>query len=204
MKILLVLLILFGSTTTSLAENLGVRGDVYPIQENDLHQEIMTKLAKMQKNGDLEKLQEKYAEEAFESIKRPKSNSEIIHTKTPRTFFYEPVATLKQPIQTLKAKLLAKGAKSYPLKVVKLTRALIFIDGDDERQVAWALDKTAEKHGKTKVILVSGSPIELINKHEMRFYFDFHSTITSKLGIKQVPAIVEQDDLRLRVEEVLL
>jgi conjugal transfer pilus assembly protein TraW len=46
--------------------------------------------------------------------------------------------------------------------------------------------------------------MELMKKHNVRFYFDQKSILTLKLGITQVPAIVTQNGMKLRIEELVL
>jgi conjugal transfer pilus assembly protein TraW len=73
---------------------------------------------------------------------------------------------------------------------------LIFIDGDDESQVQWAISQTS------KIILINGAPLELEKLHNQLFYFDQGAVLTSKFGIEEVPAKVSQQGKKLLVEIV--
>lgn len=59
-----------------------------------------------------------------------------------------------------------------------------------------------------RVILVGGSHFkikeELGREHEDKVYFDQNGELTSKFGIKASPAIVTQDGLILKIEEIKL
>ena len=57
---------------------------------------------------------------------------------------------------------------------------------------------------RIKPILVGGSYLDLMKAWRVRVYFDQHGALTRQLGIAQVPAIVSQEGLRLRIDEVVL
>ena len=59
-----------------------------------------------------------------------------------------------------------------------------------------------EKNTKEKIILTSGKSLEIQRQYKVWIYFDQQEVLTKKLGIKAVPAIVEQDKLRLKITEV--
>ena len=84
------------------------------------------------------------------------------------------------------------------LVAVAVTTPLVFIDGDDEAQDAWALKRFDDK---AKLILVKGAPLELMTRRQRRFYFDQAGTLTTKFGITHVPAVVVQAGQAMRVSE---
>lgn len=47
--------------------------------------------------------------------------------------------------------------------------------------------------------MVKGSPLELQRKHKIWIFFDQAGFITNKLGIREVPALVTQEGLNLKV-----
>ena len=49
-----------------------------------------------------------------------------------------------------------------------------------------------------------GRVIDLMRARKTRFYFDQGGNLTSKFGIKAVPATVEQEGKMLKVKEVVL
>lgn len=89
-----------------------------------------------------------------------------------------------------------------PLDTVPLRQRLVFLDGDDEGQVAWAMGATTALNAK--LILVSGSPFALMKAEQRRFYFDQKGTLTRHFGIRAVPAVVEQQGRTLAVRELVL
>src|SRR3546814_20220803 len=64
----------------------------------------------------------------------------------------------------------AAGHRVNPLDFVAIKQDLIFVDGDDAAQVAWATSRYTDL--KAKIIFVNGSPIEQMTARKRRFYFD--------------------------------
>ena len=83
---------------------------------------------------------------------------------------------------------------------MQLRSPLLFLDGDDPDQLAWALKQDAN----AKLILVRGAPLELMKARQRRFYFDQGGKLTTKFGIRSVPARVRLDGRVLEVSEIAL
>ena len=86
-----------------------------------------------------------------------------------------------------------------PLDTVPLRAPLVFLDGDDPAQLAWATRRYAST--KAKLILVAGAPLELMKARQRRFYFDQGGTLVKHFGIRAVPATVEQQGRALLITE---
>ena len=56
--------------------------------------------------------------------------------------------------------------------------------------------------GRVKPILVGGSYLDLMQSWRLPVYYDQQGLLTRRLGITQVPALVSQDGLRLRIDEL--
>ena len=56
--------------------------------------------------------------------------------------------------------------------------------------------------GPIKLILTKGAPLALMEELKAPVYFDQGGFLVKKLGIHHVPAIVTQEKLRLRIEEI--
>jgi conjugal transfer pilus assembly protein TraW len=54
-----------------------------------------------------------------------------------------------------------------------------------------------------KVILTGGSYLDLMRRWQRPVFYDQQGSLTTKLGIRQVPALVTQDGRRLRIDELL-
>jgi len=204
---LLVLLFLFFSFKAYSAD-LGTHGHTYYIEEQDILEYIKQKLVSMQKNGELQKLQSEMQEQAKKSINRPKPVKNISYAKETKEYTYDPTYTLDKNIYHPNGNILfLKGTKINPLDTVSLKEKLIFIDGDKENHIKFALNeynKGTNQYRKPKVILLKGSIIDLIKQYNIRFYFDQNGAIIEKLNIKNIPAIVEQQGKKLLIKEVAL
>jgi conjugal transfer pilus assembly protein TraW len=183
-----------------LLKDYGVVGTTFDIIEEDLLEVIEKKLVKLNEGGSLQKHQQKIALEAQEKIKRPKPVEEVKHTTKPRSFIYDPSITVPYDLKDHQGRIFhAKGTKVNPLDYKSLSNPLLFIDGDDEAQVGWA----KEQNPNSQIILIKGSPFELMEKLDRSVYFDQEGVLVKKLGIQQVPAKVTQQDKHLLFEEVV-
>jgi hypothetical protein len=78
---------------------------------------------------------------------------------------------------------------------------LLFFDARDRRQVNQALSWRASGAG-IKPILTGGSYLDLMKAWRVPVYYDQQGLLTRRLGIHQVPALVSQEGLRLRIDEL--
>jgi conjugal transfer pilus assembly protein TraW len=181
----------------------GVMGEVFPIQERNLMEVILQKLHQLQAEGKLEAYNQQIQAKVKSQIERPNPVSDIVHTKERRTFSYDPSITVAQDLKDHKGQVFHhKGDKVNPLHIIgKMTKPLLFIDGDDTDHLTWAF-KMLKLHPLAKIILVKGAPLKIMEEIGLTIYFDQHGKITKKLGIKQVPAIVTQSGEVLKIEEM--
>lgn len=188
-------------TQAEVMKDYGVVGTTFEILEEDLLEVIEKRLKKIEEEGSLQKHQQKIAKQAQEKIKRPKPVVGIQHTKEPRSFTYDPSITVPYDLKDHHGKVFhEKGTKINPLDYKSLTKPLVFIDGDDQLQVEWAI----VQQPIALIILTNGSPFELMEKLDRPVYFDQEGALTKKLGIQQVPAKITQQDNHLLIEEINL
>lgn len=181
------------------AKDLGCHGETFKIKEESLLEVIKERFLKMQKNGTITTYQKQLAEHAKQKALNPEPVKGIVKTTSPRVFYYDPTITLSQDLKDHEGRVFARrGDRANPLQITPLTKLMLFIDGEDEPQVKWALQQSL----MSKVILVKGSPLTLEETYSRRFYFDQLGLLTKKLGIKQVPAKVSQEGHQLKIEEV--
>ncbi|MDQ6974398.1 MAG: type-F conjugative transfer system protein TraW [Mariprofundaceae bacterium] len=181
-----------------------VIGPIYNIQEQDMLLWIQKKLQHMQKTGELQAWQQRAKIRSEKTLRRPKPVANITHTRISRKFYIDPSIVVDHVIKDHHGRIIAMpGTKVNPLSIVHMSKHLVFIDGDSTKQQTWVLGVMKHYAGKVKIILVSGSPVDLIKKWKKRVYFDQQGVLTSKFHIKHVPAIVSQDGLKLLVSEVL-
>jgi conjugal transfer pilus assembly protein TraW len=204
LKILfLVWLTLCGNTLQ--AKNLGVYGTVYDIQEQDALEWIRNKLNQLEGSGELAKQQSLLKEKARAKILRPKPVSGLKKTDKPRTFTHDLTLVVPEDIIDAEGKVIyAKGTRINPLEVMSSQKTLLFFDGDDPDQVNWALNEHSQRGDLAKLVLVNGPVIELMQKNEVRFYFDQAGRLVKHFQIEQIPAMVEQKGKQLVVTEIQL
>ena len=187
------------STMPARAKDYGQVGTVFPIIEPDLLRVIETKLRTMQANGQVDVLNQQLRSKTEAKLRRPDPVAGIDAATKPRTWLYDPSIVLDHDIRDHKGQLIApRGKRINPLDYVVVSTPLVFVDGDDEAQVSWAL-----KHydDRARLILVRGAPLDLMTKRQRRFYFDQSGTLTTKFGIAHTPAVVEQAGKAMRVTE---
>lgn len=200
--ILLVLLTQFIEVN---AKDFGVQGHVFEIKEKDMLSVIGERLGEMERKGVLARKQLEMQARAERFIARPTPVANIVHTLERRVRDFDPTYIVPSDIKDNEGRLIhAAGTMVNPLDTVSLPHRLLFIDGDNQTQVNWALNLQRSSEHTYQITLVNGSPMELMKKHNVRFYFDQKSILTLKLGITQVPAIVTQNGLKLRIEELVL
>ncbi len=210
MRSLLVLVVLailiFAYSDKAVAKDLGKYGSTTGIKEEG----FLAMIARKLKTVDIEKEQENMKAQAQKRIDEPVPVKGIIRTKEARSFTFDPTYILLEDIYLPSGTLMhPAGTKVNPLDHMDLDRKMIFIDAKDQEQITW-LETQVKKHNGAPnsreetliVILVSGRPLELQEKLQKVVYFDQNGELTSKFGIRQVPAIIMQEDKLLHIDEI--
>jgi conjugal transfer pilus assembly protein TraW len=205
-RIVLVFAIVAGlSLPRVYAADLGTIGPTYEIKEPHLLRMIEKRLLEMERSGELAQIEQKAKARAEKTIKNPTPVPGIQATRTPRTFYFDPTFTLDRNILGSRGELLfAAGTRKNPLEVVSLSRHLLFFDARDKRQVIRARELLAHYQGRLKPILTAGSYLGLMQSWRIPVYYDQQGLLSRKLGIRQVPALVSQEGMRLRIDELEL
>ena len=198
----LVLGLMLGATGAR-AMDLGVIGPTYEISERHLLQMIEQRLREKERSGELGRLEAEARKRGIATVKNPPPVTGLRPTDTMRTFYFDPSFTLDRNILGSQGELLfAAGTRKNPLEVVSLSRHLLFFDARDPRQVGRARQLIALYQGRVKPILVGGAYLDLMQSWHLPVYYDQQGLLTRRLGITQVPALVSQDGLRLRIDEL--
>lgn len=195
--------ILFAVPHAAPARDYGQQGAVFPVIETDLLSVIQNKLATMQASGALDRANKDLAARTEARVKRPSPVKGIGVANQSRSWIHDPTITVEQDLRDGKGRVVvARGTRVNPLDTVPLRQRLVFLDGDDPAQVAWAMGRTTALNAK--LILVRGSPFALMKAEQRRFYFDQSGTLTTKFGVRAVPAVIEQAGRALRVSEIVI
>lgn len=186
------------------ALNLGQIGPTYGIGEPHLLKDIEQRLREKERNGELQRLLEEARGRSVAAVRNPAPIT-LAPTKTARTFYVDPSFTLDRNVIDAQGRLLfAAGTRKNPLDVVSLTRRLLFFDGRDPRQVRQARELMAAEGNRIKPILTGGSYLDLMKAWHAPVYYDQQGVLIRRFGIRQVPALVSQEGLRLRIDEMVL
>lgn len=194
--------LLFGAIRSE-ARDYGQAAQVFPVIEPDLLATIEARLRAAEASGELARTNEMFKRRVEAKVRRPDPVAGITPARQLRSWDFDPSVTIERDIRDQKGNLIAAaGQKVNPLEFVAIRQDLVFIDGDDAEQLAWATARYTDL--KAKIIFVNGSPIEQMTARKRRFYFDQEGKLTGKFGIEHTPAVVTQNGKLMRVSEVVI
>lgn len=183
------------------ARDYGQHGAVFPILERDLLEQIRTRLVAMETSGETARLNQELKRRTVARVNRPEPVAGLVHAEAPRRWTIDPTVTLDTDIRGARGELIhTAGTRINPLDSVSLRSELVFLDGDDPEQLAWALGREEP----AKLILIKGAPLELMRSRQRRFYFDQGGKLVAHFAIRAVPALVRQRGRQLEVSEIAL
>lgn len=191
------------------AADLGTYGETFSISETDILEMLLTKLRAAERSGKIKELNKAFAERVKRRLERPAAVGGVATTVKPRSWLFDPSIIVPDDFRDPAGRLFARrGDRINPLERIPggFNEELIFIDGDDPRQVAMGLARRKAAPDRTHVVLVKGAPLELMRKHKVQLFFDQEGKLTQHFSVRQVPAIVAKDKanpLRLRISEVM-
>ena len=199
----LLLLILMSSPLA--AKDYGVHGHSFAVEENDLLQVIQARLYGLEESGELERHKQVFIQRTQTRLRHPPAVEGIRTTTQDCTYYYDPSLIVPYDLKDHEGTIFQHaGAKVSPLEMHPLRTTLVFIQGDDESQVTWAVQTYLHEGMRVKIILVSGSPFDLMEAWDRPVYFDQSGILTKNRGIVAVPAVVEQEGLRLKISQIKL
>jgi len=185
------------------ARDYGQHGHIWPISEPDLLAQIHARLMAMEKSGETGRLNAALRRKTIARVNRPEPVAGIVRARERRQWHFDPTITVNETVADDKGRtVVAAGTRVNPLDSVPLRQPLVFLDGDDASQLAWASQRFARTGAK--FILVRGAPLELMKARQRRFYFDQGGKLVAHFGIRAVPAVVTQQGRRLLVTEEVL
>lgn len=192
---------LIASASALQARDYGQHGEVFRIVEPDFLRVIETKLRSMEASGEIARRNDELVEKTKQMARRPKPVAGITRATEDRSWTWDPSIVTQMDIRDHKGRLIfAKGTRVNPLDKVPMRQSLVFLNGDDPEQVRWALSKT--KATNAMLILTSGDIFANMKSAQRRFYFDQGGDLTSRFGIRHVPAVVQQEGRLLLVTEL--
>ena len=195
---LFVALTLAALPAAAIARDLGVRGATWPVAEPDLLAEIEAWLGDLRRSGELDRLQDEARTRAQRSLEEPAPVPGIAPARERRSRLVDPSIVVGQDIRGPDGALIAAaGTRIDPFEHGTLTRALLFVDGRREAEVAWALARP----GPTKIVLLAGRPLDLMRRHRQPFFFDLGGRLKERFAVRATPTLMEREGANLRLTE---
>ncbi|WP_075261541.1 type-F conjugative transfer system protein TraW [Candidatus Odyssella acanthamoebae] len=186
------------------AKDLGSFGTTFPIAEESLLEVIEKKLGHLSELGQLESHQQIVQDQMKHKALNPVAVKGISRATTSTTRFYDPSIKVPYDLKDHEGRIFQQaGTVINPLKTHALTKPLLFINGEDPEQVAWALSQHT-RNPRAKLILVQGSPFKLAQENDFAVFFDQGGKLVKKLGITEVPTLVTQNDDKLQIDTLAL
>lgn len=202
-SILLAVLGIGSAPMMASARDFGTFGPTWSIAEPDLLTVIKARLEAARQNGTLDAMNQRFVEAAQASVRRPHAVAGITPATSDRRWNFDPSVTLTQDIHDARGHLIAaQGQQFNPLNHLNLAHSFAFIDGDSAAEREWALRQGAPD--KLWIVLVKGSPTDLMKTTQRRFYFDQMGSLTGKFGVTHTPALLVQQGDHLDIREVAL
>lgn len=186
---------------SAVAFDYGNHGALFPVEEPSVLDAIYGRLDEMDRSGELAEMEKDMKATARQRIARPLpviglSKAEIYHR-----FEVDLSIRLDRDLVDHRGVVFATaGTVVNPLDYSAFNRRLIFIDGDDADQVAFATDLASKE--PSKIILTNGSPLGLTETHGVLFYFDQMGVISERFGLGAVPSVVTRGVGTMIVEEI--
>jgi conjugal transfer pilus assembly protein TraW len=185
------------------AKDLGNFGEVFVVTEPDFLAALMDRLAAMEADGGLARMEREMQDRTRAYATRPRSTSNLPVALRPARFTVDLSIRLDRDLSDDEGRVFATaGTVVNPLAHSAFRKAILFIDGDDADQVAWALRSGTEID--SLIVLTRGAPLELMRKHGRRFWFDQDGILAAKFQIARLPSRVTRADPVMQVEEVLV
>ncbi len=183
------------------AKDLGVFGEIWPIEETDLLVQVENALTELERSGELARLNEEARARARERLEAPPAVPGIAPARASRSWLFDPAIVVQDDFVAPDGSVIAAaGTRIEPLEIRPMTWTLLFIDGTRDVEVRWALAQVAP----TRIILLAGRPFDLARQHRRVFYFDQGGTLTERFGLEATPARIRQEGLKLRIAEIPL
>lgn len=205
MKLRLALAVCLACAQAAWSQDLGTIGPTYPITEIDLLTQIKARLQSLMDSSEWPRLQAQAQDRLRQAVHQPTPLA-LARTHTPRSFTFDPSTTVERNLVDAQGRLIhPAGTSINPLSVVNLSKRLVFFDGRDPSQTRFVerlIRQDTVALTRWLLVATGGSPTELMKRWGRTVYFDQQGRLTQRLGITQVPALVRQDALTLRIDEV--
>lgn len=177
--------------------DLGTVGEVYPVAESDVREEM-----KQEAMANWERKKEEYQEKI--SAYQPVDLHRLPRAERDRSFLVDMSFTLDRDVKDEEGRVVyAKGATFNPLEYMNLSIGLVVIDGSDAAQLKWFRQSPYSKNHRVKLLLSGGYAQELITALN-RAVFYLSRDMAERLQLTAVPCVAVQQGKQMQVTEFLI
>jgi len=183
------------------AKDFGTFGPVWEIIEPSILETIKARLGEMESSGALTEMQQEMQDTTRAYVNRPRPVHGLPDAEEPFEFEVDLSITLNRDLADHRGQVFARaGTVINPLDYSIFNKRIVFLDGDNPDQVAFALSEGTELD--TLIVLTNGAPLELMRAHGRRFYFDQDGQMVAKFQIRKLPSEVVRGQRVMLVREV--
>ena len=193
---------MLGASRLYAAPQIETIGPTWPVVEQDFIAWMQNRMQQMFTPERLQELQQAQEERIRAWMDNPPPVAGITRAHKDALRWYDPTITVPQDVLDDAGRVVLRGGTRFnPLSKHSLSRAILFIDARDPDQVAWARERMDDR---PHIILVGGSPVRLAEMLGQHVWYDQKGRLVHRLGIRHVPAVVDQAEGLLRIREVAL
>ncbi len=180
------------------AKNLGVTGELWPVQEMSLLKLMESKAASL----NTDEMAQRWQNRARNYSDRPRS----LHFKRgtqSKEHHYTPVASVRENVTDIFGKVIVPEGVSVNVLTLlpDFKPELVFFDADDKAQLQWAAGMSKKLSSNARFMLTGGSIAMAEKVLKGSVYFDQKGVICKKFAITQMPAFVTRDGMALLIQE---
>lgn len=198
--------ILFGSLLcycSMLASNELFLGQTKDFAEKDMlilfKEHLVNNKDEIQKRTNLAREQMKEKAKNY----KPKGLIPLKPALEDRTFYPDLTYTLKEDIKDQNGKIIyAKGLKFNPAQYVKISYAIVVIDGTNPREIKWYKNSDFDSIAY-RLLLSDGNYYELMQDIKKPVFY-LVPQIREALKIEKTPSIIKQVGQKIQVQEICL
>lgn len=191
------LLLLAAPAWAPAVTDLGIVGEVYPVAESDVREEMKQRAVR-----NWEKLNKEYQEKI--NTYQPADLHRLPKASRDRTFMVDMTYTLDRDLKDQQGRVVyPKGYAFNPLDYLKMSIGLVVIDGSDPAQVEWYKASPYQKNHQVKLLLSGGQAQALITELD-RAVFYLNKDLAERLRLTAVPCVALQKDRYMQVTEFFI
>jgi conjugal transfer pilus assembly protein TraW len=180
--------------------NKGCFGATFEIVEEDLLEVIQKRLQTPEAQAKLDLYEKEVIASMEKAAYQPKAATGWSPATERVTRYMDPSIAYDQDLSDQNGQVFYhKGDPINPLSYLTLTKSYLFIDGDSDKEVAFAKKLKCEKN--IKIILVKGPVLKLRHETKSDISFDQNGVMIKRFGLTHIPCLVSQEGTLLKIDE---